>query len=102
MNPSHSTPAAKQLQRILDLLGHDDAAGTLIHAEALSAAYPHDPEALRLKGIALLRLQRPSDAFVALKSARSIAPDSVEIVSNSASAALASGDPHAAVAGLQP
>ncbi|MHA6205568.1 O-linked N-acetylglucosamine transferase, SPINDLY family protein [Dyella soli] len=63
--------------------------------------FPDDAELARLHGIALLQLQRPDDAHVALEHAATIAPQSVEVQCNLASIELARGDADTAIERLR-
>ncbi len=102
MKSSTSFPAvAAQLERVAESLGRGDAQAALILAQGLCAVHPRHPEALRLQGVALLQLERVAEGCAVLERALSIAPNSVEILSNLASALLMGGDANSASERLQ-
>lgn len=69
-------------------------------ASAMRERFAQDPECLRLFGIALLQLDRADDALAQLQAARAIAPNSVEVLANLASAQLATSQTRAALSTL--
>ncbi|MEO5560852.1 MAG: tetratricopeptide repeat protein [Dokdonella sp.] len=101
MIESHLAEPAAALEQIADLIDarQPQAAATL--AAALRAQWPHEAEAARLHGIALLQLGRIADAQRALQDARSIDPQSIEVLCNLASVLLAGADATAAIGALE-
>ncbi len=69
-------------------------------AELLQRSAPGAPEPLRLHAIALLQMDRASEAKTLLHKARALAPHSIEILCNLGSAELACNEPDAAITTL--
>jgi predicted O-linked N-acetylglucosamine transferase (SPINDLY family) len=104
--PAAETPATppdlqQRLARIVGLLERRDAAAAEPAAADARMAFPDASEAARLHGIALLMLDRGSEARDALETALRLDPGNIEAGSNLASALLAAGEAPAAVALLE-
>lgn len=99
-NTQPANPASI-LGQIADFIeaGQPDQAAA--HATMARAQWPHEAEAARLHGIALFQLGRIDDAQRALQDARSIDPQSIEVLCNLASVLLAGGDATAAIEALE-
>ena len=79
--------------------------GEFAAAEKLAAQarleFPSDGELARLHGVALLQLQRRTEALAALEQAAKLAPTSVEVQCNLASFAMQENNPDAAIERLR-
>jgi predicted O-linked N-acetylglucosamine transferase (SPINDLY family) len=101
MNDARNADLRTRLANIAGLLERREAAGAERLAADARAAHPRASEAARLHGIALLMLDRGTEARDALETALRLQPDSPEAGSNLASALLALGDAAGAVALLE-
>jgi len=101
MTEAFSAKSDAVARQIVDLISR----GSLAEAEALAARarrqFPAAAELARLHGVALLRLQRPIDALIALEQAAEIDPQNIEVQCNLASLQLTNGDADGAIERLR-